>query len=164
MKFIVTTIITIAFALQLKAQELDKHFDFIISIDERIPTGSLSDFKIIAQLENGEEKIIRARYHPGDITISNGDHSLLMSEKAQNVFLSFYYTEWIEGDERKDYRYKLDLKKGWLTSYFYILYIFNTDKPKYKKMFKPIEGEIFTYEFDSPNGSMRRVTKMKRAN
>jgi hypothetical protein len=148
--------------VKLKAQESSKNINFIVSIDERIPTGSISNFQIIATSKNDEEKVIRANYYPGNISMSDADYKLLVSEDIKDIFLSFQYTEWLNKGDRKDYDYKIDIKKGWLTHYYYILYIYNTDKAKYKRMYDPIKGETFTYEFDSPNGSIRRVSKLKR--
>ena len=146
----------------LKAQEFSKNINFIISIDKEIVAGSIYDFKIIATLKNSKEKAVKANYYPGNISMSDADYKLLVSEDIKDVFLSFQHTEWLSNGNRKDYNYKIDIKKGWLTHYYYILYIYNTDKAKYKRMYEPIKGETFTYEFDSPNGSMRRVSKVKR--
>ena len=43
--------------------------------------------------------------------------------------------------------------------YYYVLYIYNLDKRKYKNIYDTIEGENYTFEFDYPCGSTKRIKK-----
>jgi hypothetical protein len=53
----------------------------------------------------------------------------------------------------------IDLNKGWLNHYYYILRIYNTTKRKYRKMFDVPRAKKFVYEFDYPGGATNLIRK-----
>lgn len=131
--------------------------DFIISIDEEIPTGSLSTFRIIAQTRNGYDTL-KVDYYPGSLNMDSIDYSRLLDSSAKSIYLAFSYV-----DREGKYDYKIELKKRWLEQYFFILRIYNTTKKKYKKMFSQNDAtRLYVYEFDYPGGATRLIRKTEK--
>jgi hypothetical protein len=135
-----------------------KNIDLIISIDDNIAVGSISDLKLVAVSTNGSEKIINADYYPGNLTLSNSDYKNLLDTGIKTVHIVFNYIEYQDG-KQQFYSYDIDLNKGWLQHYYYILHIYNTTKKKYSKMFIVPKGEKYVYEFDYPGGSTKLIRK-----
>ena len=136
-----------------------KEINMILSVDEKIVFGEISQVKIIAKFENGREQKVSTNYFPGNLSISDSDYNLLLAEDVKFVFLAFSYRDC--GKKNIQHDYKIDIKKGWLKNYYYVLHIYNTNKEKYKKIFDPLPGKSYTYEIDYPGGAMKRIRKQK---
>lgn len=143
---------------KLQAQ---KNINIIISIDDRVVAGSLSGIQLIAFLGSDSLRTVTANYYPGNLSLSETDYNHLLDTSVKSVFLAFNYIEHCKNNQ-KTYHYEIDLQKGWLTHYYYVLRIYNTDKSKYKKLFTPLEGKSYTYEYDYPGGSIKRIMKKKK--
>jgi hypothetical protein len=157
---VLTFIIAISVGLKFTmAQNSSQKKSFIICIDGRIASGAISRFKLIDSLDDGVKKSINVNYSPGSFDVSESDYSILKSKKTKSIILSFNYTEYCNG--QSDYHYDIDFKIGWLDDYFFVLYIYNTDKNRFRKIYSPIKGKHYTYEFDYPGGSMRRAKKIR---
>lgn len=134
------------------------NFDLIITIDEKIPVGAVSNLKIRAITENSSE-IISVDYYPGNLSMKKDDFKKLISDPIKLIYLDFDYDKYV-GEKQHLYHYKIEYKKSWLQEYFNILHIFNLDKKKYKKQFKlNSTNETYLYELDSPGGTFRYVGK-----
>jgi len=153
--FIIITSIGLKFIL---AQDTSQKKSFIICIDGRIVYSTISKLEFIDSLTDGAKKLISANYTPGNLVMSASDYAILMSEKTKSIILSLTYSEYCNG--QTEYHYDIDFKKGWLDEYIFVLYIYNTDKKKYKKLYRPITGKHYTYEYDLSGGGMRRATKV----
>ncbi|RFM29058.1 hypothetical protein [Deminuibacter soli] len=160
MKLKIIILICVLLSFKVSAQEQPQRINFILSIDEKIVSGSVSKIKILASLTHGGKRVIEADYYPGNLSLSQSDYALLKSDTVSSVFLSFTYSEFCNKN-RRDYDYEIDLKKGWLQSYFYVLYVYNTDKSRYKKILEPLKGKHYIYEFDYPGGGTKRIRKIK---
>jgi hypothetical protein len=141
--------------MELQAQ---RDINLIISVDDNIIDGSLSRLRLIASLENGAEQTVEVNYYPGNLSLRQADYDKLLDTSVKTVFLAFDYTERCKSKEYTK-NYKIDLQKGWLKHYYYILHIYNTDKRQYKKIYTPLEGKSYTYEYDYPGGSVKRIRK-----
>lgn len=137
-----------------------KNINLIISIDRAIPVGSITGPRLIVIKEDGSKTLIEADYYPGNLSISEDEYKLVMDSSIKTVYLAFNYTEYKKSGTVV-YNYELDLKKGWLTHYFYILYIYNTSKREFRKLFNPPPGKDYVFEFDSPGGSTRLIRNRK---
>jgi hypothetical protein len=134
------------------------NFDLIITIDEKIPIGTISNFKFRAITENSSE-IISVDYYPGNLSMIKDDYRRLFSDTIKLIFLDFDYYEYV-GEKQHLYHYKIEYKKSWMREYFNILHIFNLDKKKYKKQFKLNRtNEPYLFELDSPGGTFHYVSK-----
>lgn len=154
-KLIFYTIALCFCCAQLRAQ---KNLDLIISIDENIVAGSLSGLKLIAVSDNGNKEIINANYYPGNLSLSESDYRKLLDTSIKTVYLVFSYTEY-QNQKQHSYHYEIDLKKGWLNHYYYVLHIYNTTKKKYKELFSVPVGKEYVYEFDYPGGSTKLIRR-----
>jgi hypothetical protein len=141
--------------IQLNAQ---KNINLIISIDDDIAVGSLSGLKLVAITTNGGKEVINADYYPGNLALSDNDYKKLLDTGIKTVHLVFNYTEQ-QNQKQQSYSYEIDLNKGWLQHYYYILRIYNTTKKKYRKMFIVPKGKGYVYEFDYPGGSTKLIRK-----
>jgi hypothetical protein len=157
MKRIIVFISVMLLYMQLHAQ---KNINLIISIDREIAVGSITGSKLVAIKEDGSKTVIAADYYPGNLSISEDDYKLVMDPGIKTVYLSFNYTEHKKSGAVV-YNYELDLKKGWLTHYFYLLYIYNTSKKEFRKLYNPPPGKDYVFEFDSPGGSTRLIRHRK---
>lgn len=138
-KVIIYTIVLTCCCIQLNAQ---KNINLIISIDDNIPTGSLSGLKLVAVNENGSKETISADYYPGNLSLSEFDYKNLLDTSIRTVYLIFNYTEY-QNQKQYSYNYDIDLKKGWLQHYYYVLNIYNTTKKKYKNLFSVPVGKEY---------------------
>lgn len=132
-----------------------KRFDMIISIDESINL-PLSGIKMVAVTTTGKKDTINVDYYPGNLSMPEEDYRKLMDTSVKTVYLVFNYEEHQVHND-KYFHYDIDLKKGWLTHYYYILYIYNTSKPKYRNTFNAPKGKTYVYEFDYPGGSTKLI-------
>lgn len=155
MKRIVYLLSLLTCCMQLSAQ---KNVNLIVLIDENIVVGSLSGLKLVAVAANGNKETINADYYPGNLSLSEDDYKKLLDTTIKTVYLVFNYTEY-QNKKQQTYNYEIDLNKGWLQHYYYILHIYNTTKKKYTKMFTVPEGKEYVYEFDYPGGSTKLIRK-----
>lgn len=149
------SIITLFFILSTNAQDADKSFDFIITIDEVI-VPSLMNTKIIIQDNNGE-KSIPFQYRPGNLSLTEQDYNLIESTNGK-IFIQFANNDYTE-KEHQVYRYDIEIGKNWFEKTYIILKVYNTSKKKYKKIFEPIEDTNYTFELEYGDGSMLRTRK-----
>jgi len=145
----------------LLAQE--RSINFVISIDNEIAISSLSNFKILAYESNDNFKqLITVDYVPGNLFLKEQDYKRIISNEIKSFYLIFNFDDQCTGQGVVNYSYNIELKKGWLDYSFFVLKIYNTSKRKYKKIFEPLKGKDYTYEYYYPGGQMLRVTKKKR--
>ena len=87
------------------------------------------------------------------------DVKVLKNDSIKEIALEIEYSSICK--EKISYSYFIidDLSFKKFEHSYFILYIYDTRLKKYKKYYNPIEYKNFTYEYDSPNGSMRRVQK-----
>lgn len=133
-----------------------KSIDFIISIDESVVSGSLSGIKIISVSENGAREVINVDYHPGSLSLIEADYKKLLDSSVKKIFLALNYIEY-SNNKVKTYNYEIDLKKGWLNNLYFILYIYNTTKSRYKRLFNDKRGIGYVYEFEYPGGGTKLI-------
>jgi hypothetical protein len=143
--------------INVYSQEWIDH-NVIISVNEEIVPSSIG-IKFKLTLKNGEKKIIEPHYLPGSLKIKNEDVKVLMNDSIKEIALEIEYRS--INKEKIGYSFftidDLSFKK--FTYDYLILRIYDTRLRKYKKTYNPIDGKQFTYDYDSPNGSMRRVKK-----
>ncbi|ANH81954.1 hypothetical protein A8C56_14135 [Niabella ginsenosidivorans] len=154
-KIIAYSLALLLSCIRLNAQ---KNIDLIISIDEKI-VSSISGLNFIAVTLNGEERI-QADYYPGHLSLSDSDYNKLLDTVTRTVYISFDYTEQ-QNTKQHLYHYQIDLKKGWLKHYYYILSIYNMTKRKYRDMFST--AMPYVYEFEYPGGATKLVRKKSKA-
>ena len=156
----ITNIILFLIASQAISQIGTKNFNFSIVIDEQVNYGIISGLNLSLSMNNGGMETIAATYYPGNLSLNFLDYKKILDGDVKTVQISFNYTEYCNDKEFAN-SYNIDIKKAWLTHDFYILYIYNTNKKKYRKFLEPLDGKNYTFEFDYPGGSTRRV-RLKR--
>src|SRR5699024_9821958 len=110
--------------------------------------------------KNNEKEVINLNYVPGKISININDYQKLLSNNISNINLVVSYIK-LCGDKTKSFKYEIDnFRLPWLNcgSYF-VLYIYNKDSEIYHKIYEPLPGKNFIYEYDWSEGSMHRVRK-----
>jgi hypothetical protein len=145
-------ILLCCFGSHLFGQPTTKNLDLILTIDERIVTGSVSSVKIFIVSKEGEQNI-KANYYPGNLSIAIEDYLLMTSENTKTIYLSFSYTDYVYG-KHNNYGYKIELKKEWLGDRYNILHICNLTNKKYKRKLK---GQNYLYELDSPSNTFKLI-------
>lgn len=142
---------------ELFSQDYDLNFIFVIN--ENV-NPSISSIKLKRKLENKFIKEYSLLYSPGSLKIDSLSFNEITSmQENYNYTLSVSYNE-VCKDDINYYHFDIeDFKIGWLNNYYFIMYVYNTNKKEYKKYYNPIKDRDFTYEYDSPDGSMRRVKR-----
>lgn len=158
MKFVLIFLLSVSLTSYTIGQEKMKDINFVIVVDEKILTGVMERFKIIANLKNGTNEKIEVDYCPGNLSLKQSDYEKLIDTNVKTIYLAFDYIEY-SNKKQKIYNYEIDIRKGWLEHYYYVLYVYNTDKKQYKNSLEPLFGKNYTYEFDYPGGSVKRVRK-----
>jgi hypothetical protein len=133
-----------------------RNVNFIIMVDEKIPFQGDMNMQFI--IENKKSDTIRVDYIPGNIILEESEFNKMILMGVKSISLEIHYSKLCK-KEVKSYSYKIDFKQAWLQFNFTILRIYNLDSKKNKKIFFPLEGQQYTYEMDSPNGSMIRIKK-----
>jgi hypothetical protein len=133
-------------------------YNVIISVNEKIVPSSVG-IKFKLTLNNGEKKIIEPHYLPGSLKIKNEDVKVLINDSIKEIALEVRYFELINDNVSYSFFTIDDLSFKKFEHSYFILYIYDTRLKKYKKYYNPIKDKDFTYEYDSPNGSMKRVKR-----
>ncbi|MFM7857317.1 MAG: hypothetical protein ACKO96_36705 [Flammeovirgaceae bacterium] len=146
--------------IYVSAQEQKKDLNVVIVIDTKVITGAMANFRVIALLENGGKKVVEVEYSPGNLSLPKSEYEKMLNDEIKTTLLAFDYYEYCK-KEQTVYNYEIDIKKGWLQHSYYVLYIYNTNKRQFKGVFDPLEGKNYTFEFDYPGGSTKRIRKRK---
>jgi len=150
-------IVMLIFFNKIYGQVTTRSFDFILVIDEKIPSGSITDVKI--KIMGEKQTLVNANYFPGNLSIDEESYNQLFSSSTKAIFVIFVFNEY-RGNEHKIYNYDIELKKPWLKDNYNILQIYNLDKSKYKGRFDPIgKGKNYNYELTSPSHSFRLIQR-----
>ena len=97
----------------------------------------------------------------GDILLKEEDYNKLVQSKYDSIYFTFSYSDTCD-ENTNYYNYEIeDFKQSWLNpeQQYVVIYIYNTDNKNYTKIYNPLPGKSYTYEYDAPGGSMRRVQK-----
>jgi len=157
MRRIVFILLVIIIALKSNGQEESKrNLNFIIMIDGNIPFQG--DVNLQLSIKNKLIETIRVNYIPGDIILDDSAFNKIISMEEKSFRLEIYYSK-LHKNKIKSYYYNIILEKSWLKNSFNILRIYNLENKKNKKTFSDIEDRDYTYEIDSPNGSILRVKR-----
>lgn len=137
----------------LAAQDHTHNANLIILVDDEVCIGSIANIEI-----TGEGSKVDAQYDPGNMIIARSDYEKLTGNKS-NYSLSFDYYQY-KGKKQKLYNYELPFSVDWLDQAYVVLRIYNLDKKKYRKLYEPLDqSKNYTFEYDYPGGSMKRVSK-----
>lgn len=121
---------------------------------------NLSGSVIIVEYDEGTLDTIQVNMIPGDIIIDSLEYVTLRdSGNIKQIFLKFRYSK-VCKNSIKYYNYKIPIKKEWLYELsFFILYIYNIDNRKNKKIYYPLEGKEYNYNYRYPEGPSRIIQK-----
>ena len=133
--------------------EAQKNVNFIISIDEKINV-QITRLRLVALIDENIKETYLVSYVPGNLSLSDSDYERLLDPRISKIYLAFDYND--ESSKGGNINYEIDFKKGWLNHHYFILYIYNLSKKKYRRMFRSSDSK-FVYEFDFPGGSTRLV-------
>lgn len=146
------------FAKSFAQGNIQHKLNLIIMVDEKIPfTGNIT-MHFIIENENKKIDTVNANYVPGDVFLQELDFNKIKAQDVKSISLDIGYTGLCKKNI-KSYNYKIIFYKSWLQFDFTILKIYNFDKRKNRKIFFPLKGEEYTYEVDTPNGSMIKVRR-----
>lgn len=159
MKKVILGILYILLCQVSTAQENNKSFDFIISIDEEI-TKTLFNPMIIVKKNNDVLKKVNVNYYPGNLSIATKDYDMIFAEEKDILFLKFDYYEYSTEGKQKVYNYEIEIGNNWFEETFVILKIYNLDKKKYRKILEPLsKDKNYTFDLETSRGQMMRIRK-----
>ncbi len=159
MGYIILTFLLTVNLFSTQAQE--RHFNLIISIDEKVEAGNIQDTYVILKSKKQIAEKFDVDYEPGDLSLSEELYDEISNEEEKEIYLHFSYTEYC-GEEEKFYEYEIRFYKSWFENRFLLLYVYNTEKEKYKDIFDPKEGKTYNYEYSFPGSHARLITKKPR--
>ena len=147
-------ILIVVFLLSSKISSQSKEGNIIITVDESVHP-SLSNIYIL----KGDKKYYIS-YFPGKFVIKEADYQDLL-HKDNSSSLKLVLSSSLQcNDDLTSKMYEIDdFKLSWLDQPYVILYIYNTDNSKYKKIYNPLPGKDYTYDYEYPGGTMKRVQK-----
>lgn len=158
MKNLITSLICVLmFTYSAKSQDW-VDLNVVIIVNEVVNSSAIN-LKASYYSKNGSSNNIDVKYIPGSLKMKREDYDLLLNESVENIQIEVRYFQLC--NEKVNYSYYLieDFKVQWLKDDFYILRIYDTSLRKYRKLYNSLPNKSFTYEYDSPSGSMRRVQK-----
>lgn len=136
------------------AQDFTQRVNMIVVIDNNVVVGGImSPQLVVARMK------LPVRYEPGNLSFVMSElQKKAFNTDSSKVYFDFYYNEFIK---RKEYshHYKIVLEKKWLDLSFLVLRIYNMNKKWNRKTYNSLDGESYTYEMDTPFGSVNRIRK-----
>ncbi len=91
MKLILFILTSIFLTIKVAAQDRKEKINLIISVDDKIVVGAVSNIKILSITETGDRKEISADYYPGCLSIPMEDYLFLTSDATDSVAVSLTY-------------------------------------------------------------------------
>ncbi|MBO9702029.1 MAG: hypothetical protein J7604_17610 [Sporocytophaga sp.] len=158
MKGIFFILLSLSFFMKSYGQNNEAIINFIIIVDDQIPSTGNIGLKFITQKESREIDTIVASYVPGDLSIRRSDFDKLLSQDIKSIKLDIKSSE-VCKEEVKYHTYEIEIRKAWLEYPFIVFRIYNLDKKRYKKLFVSLDRKDYTFEIDYPGGSMMRIRK-----
>lgn len=152
-------LISLLFSSTAKSQDL-VDLNLIIVVNEEVKPSSIS-VKLKYTSKDGNIKDVDVTYIPGSLKIKKESFDELKRDSIENVILEIRNTTICKEDVSYSFFKIDDLRFSLLEYNFFILHIYDTKLKQYKSIYEPIINKDFTYEYDSPVGSMRRVQKKK---
>lgn len=146
-------ILTLVFFLSSKVLSQNKEGNIIITIDQNVHP-SISNMYIL----KGEKKYYIS-YFPGKFSIKESDYQELFNDNSVSLKLILSNSLQCKGESESRMYEIEEFKLSWLDQPYVILYIYNTDNNKYKKVYNPLPGKSYTYDYEYPGGTMKRVQK-----
>lgn len=137
-----------------------KSINLIISIDNQVVVGSLSNIKLDIIKDDETKEVFKLNYSPGDLSITDSNYSMILSHSIKQMILTFNHSEYCKG-EQKTYYYEIEFKKSWIENQFTVINIYNTNKRLYKNVYFPLPNKTYTYEVIYPGGFMMRLKRKK---
>ena len=128
--------------------------NFIITVDGKVVIGELAKIALAFKTKDSLNQIVHSTYIPGNLSFGI-DENMIFSDSLE---LTFNYYETCN-NKHVIYKYEVNLPKVWLSYSYIVLRLYNTSKSKYKKIYYPLEGKSYTYEWDLPTGSIERIKK-----
>lgn len=149
MRFL-TFIVLLFIFFPVFSQDGECNANFIIMIDDELCIGSIANAYIVSE----KNEKISITYHPGSLRLEKGDSNILKDSKVNTLHFDYY--EYIDGNQTL-YNYELPFDSNWLEQDYIVLRVYNLNKRKYRKHFKPLsKKKNYTFELDYPGGSMKR--------
>jgi hypothetical protein len=153
--FILFLLIETTNTFKTYSQDNSSRMNLVISIDDEIVIGDIAKLRLTAFQKKAASKIINANYLPGSLYFNKVE---LDNANEDSVFISFdfYY---FEGDKQEVKNYSIQLKRNWFNYSYFVLRIYNIDRKRNKNHFVAASKEGYVYEYDTPNGSVKRVRR-----
>ncbi|ATN06407.1 hypothetical protein CRN76_13850 [Chryseobacterium indologenes] len=133
------------------------NFDIIVAVDEKI-IPILYNPEIIIKSKNDELiDTIKVGYYPGNFTVDAKSYNNLLLKTDAQIYLKFQRYEYSKNGKQDIRTYEIKIGKSWFEEKYVILYIYNTDVKKYRKLTPLSKDKSYTFEITTSNGQMIRV-------
>lgn len=152
----ISLMIILLVSLPIKFFGQMKNANIIITIDNRVVIDGLARTQLIIYKYGETKESVGVDYIPGKLSIKEQDFAKIHAEDS--LILSFNFYENSHG-KQSTINYQIEFKKTWLEYSFLVVRIYNLNKNENKKMFFALQNQQFTYEVDSPDGSITRVKR-----
>lgn len=154
-----TLILILVLSSFVMFSQVNKSLNVIISIDNDIPHGSITNVKFELKRTDSTTETIRGNYYPGNLLISQNDFEKLMDKNVRSLNLMFSNEDYKEEPKRIE-NYIIEIKNFWLQSKYNIIRVYNINQGPYMGVFEPEKkGEKYTFELFSPDNTFTRVKK-----
>lgn len=156
MKFKLFILIILSF-FETFSYAQENESNIIILVDGNVV--KYTNGKIIYKESSGIERSVDVKIIPGRVQINDSDYQELLLKNIDKIYLKFDYSENCN-EKIEYYSYEIeDFKLNWLKSDYIILNVYNTNKSEYTKIYNPLLGKKYTYEYEYPGGAMKRAKR-----
>jgi hypothetical protein len=154
MRTIILTIIFLGAHVFCYSQTVHQ-MNLIITVDNNVITNA-DMVKVVIEKQSGNDTS-NAYYTPGRLNIVK-DYAEMVNDKVKSIVIDFTYVQYYN-KKMKKYRYQIRLSAIAISQDFNIINIFNLDKPENGKVFYPVKGQNYVYDYIYPGGGMltRRI-------
>jgi hypothetical protein len=140
------------------AQDDRISFDFIIFVDDHLwTTGTMALF-VLRNETIGLVDTVKGSYHAGNLSMESSAYNRIMSDSVESIEMELEYKN-INKLKEPSHIYSIIFNKKWFDCSYFVLKIYNLNFRKIRKYLPLIEGEDFTYIYDSSEGQMLREIK-----
>lgn len=150
MKYIFYILFGLAFYSSTAQNSND--INFMVTVNEELMI-SLSNFRIDVNSTNKSNSFL-LRYVPGKLKLTAEEYNAIFLSQHSELEVSFT-AGFYDKEEYYQYDYKIPFKKKWLVEEFCVLSLYNLNKKKYRKKFKPLhEDGRYSFSINLPSSSI----------
>lgn len=135
--------------------------NLIVSINDRIVSGLISNFRIVGAINDGKEIFASGHYYPGCLSLSSDGLNFINDSTIRKLRIVFDHTDYVSG-EAVVFNYRIEISRNMLLGNYLIVYIYNMSKREYRKTYIHKKRDKYLFAIDYPGGYVGLVRKQQK--